>query len=255
MSDAKTMKRLALASAIGLLFGAGAALGQSSQNPSTGTQSAQGAPSGGNAAMGAGGQAAGGALNKSDQRLMTEMAQANLAEIEAGRIAQEKTQNEQVRTFAQQMVDDHTKALQDLQQLAQAKGVTLPDRPDNKHKKMAEKLGALSGASFDRRYVEQSGTGDHKKTHSLLQRVQSHATDPDLKALAAKMQPVVDQHLNTVQQLTAAVKGRGAGKAGTAAGTSGTSGATGSSGSPDSSKGGSSGGNSGGGYTQPRPGT
>lgn len=155
---------------------------------------------------------------------MVEMAQANLAEIEAARIAQSKTQNDQVRNFAQQMIDDHTRALQDLQQLAQAKGVTLPSETDRKHQKMGQKLSAMaSGQSFDRSYMAQSGVSDHKKTHSLLQRVQSRAADPDLKALAARLLPVVDQHLSSVQQLQSAMRG---GASGTASGT-GASGASG----------------------------
>lgn len=220
MSKVRTWKRLFGISAIAMLLGASGVYAQSSQNAATGGSAQSGTT------MGAG-QAASGSLSRSDRKLVTELAQANLAEIEAGRIAQGKTQNEQVRNFAQQMIDDHTKALQDLQQLAQAKGVTLPAETDSKHKKMAQRLSALSGDEFDRRYIAQSGVGDHKKTHSLLQRIESRAADPDIKALAGKLIPVVDQHLNTVQQLSASA-GRGAGS--TSSGTSGTSGTSGSSG-------------------------
>jgi putative membrane protein len=202
--------------------GSGAAGEHSGAAASPDTQSAQSGTT-----MGAG-QAASASLSRSDRKLVTQLAQANLAEIEAGRIAQGKTQNEQVRNFAQQMIDDHTSALQDLQQLAQAKGVTLPAETDSKHKKITQRLSALSGDEFDRRYIAQSGVSDHKKTHSLLQRIESRAADPDLKALAGKLIPVVDQHLNTVQQLSASA-GRGAGS--TSSGTSGTSGAAGAGGS------------------------
>lgn len=220
MSKARIWKRAAGVSAIALLFGASVASAQSTQTPSTGTQSGQGTQS----AQGATAQSTNTTVSRTDKKLMVEMAQANLAEIEAARIAQSKTQNDQVRNFAQQMIDDHTRALQDLQQLAQAKGVTLPTETDRKHKKMGQKMSAMaSGQSFDRSYMAQSGVSDHKKTHSLLQRVQSRAADPDLKALAARLQPVVDQHLSTVQQLQSAMRG---GAPGTAAGTS-TSGTSG----------------------------
>lgn len=59
------------------------------------------------------------ALNKADQKIVMDMARANMAEIEAGKLAVSKTQNAEVKTFAQQMIDDHTKALNDVKQLAQ----------------------------------------------------------------------------------------------------------------------------------------
>ncbi len=141
------------------------------------------------------------ALNSADRRILINMAQANMAEIEAGRIAQSKSQNEQVKNFAQQMIDDHTKALEDVRQLAQAKGVTLPTELDRMHKAKANRLQAYSGEGFDRAYLAQAGVADHKKNHDMLQKVQSRARDPELKALAARTLPVVSQHLSTVEQL------------------------------------------------------
>ncbi|MEN3295949.1 MAG: putative rane protein [Burkholderiales bacterium] len=139
-------------------------------------------------------------LSKKDQKMMQEMAQSNIAEIEAGKLALTKTQNEKVKSFAQKMIDDHTKAQQDLQQVAQSKGVTLPTEPDDKHKAMAKKLSGLSGDKFDQRYMAQGGLADHKKTHRLLERA-SKSTDADVKNLAAKTQPVVEEHLSMAQQL------------------------------------------------------
>ena len=142
-----------------------------------------------------------GKLSRSDQKMIMSMAQYDLAEIEMARLAQSKSQNEQVKTFAQQMIDDHTKALAEVQQVAQARGITLPTELDRKHRALADKLGALSGDAFDRAYMAQAGVADHKKNHSMLRSAQSKAKDPDVKALAARTLPVVDQHLNSAQQL------------------------------------------------------
>ena len=164
----------------------------------TGVQS--GTQAGSSTASGAGAMG-GPALSRADQKIVKDMAMSNLAEIEAARMAQGKTQSEQVKNFAQQMIDDHTKALGEVQQLAQAKGVSLPIELDRTHKRKAERMGALSGDAFDRAYMNQAGVADHKKTHALLERAQSRAKDPDLKALAARTMPIVDQHLNSAQQL------------------------------------------------------
>lgn len=163
-------------------------------------------------------------LAKSDQQLLQQLAQGNMAEIEAGKIALQKSQNTEVKAFAQQMIDDHTKGLQEVQTVAQNKGVSLPAEPDAKHKAMASKLNGLSGDAFDRTYLSQAGVDDHKKTHALVQKVQSSAKDADVKALGAKLEPTIAQHLTHVEHLNASVK---SGKS-TASGDSGTMGATGS---------------------------
>lgn len=141
------------------------------------------------------------ALTKSDQKMLMNLAQANMAEIEAARLAHGKSANDEVRQFAQQMIDDHTKVLDEIKQLAQARGVMLPSELDRSHKATANKLAALSGAAFDRAYLAKAGVSDHKKAHDMLHQAESRAKDPDLKALIARTMPVVDQHLSKVEQL------------------------------------------------------
>lgn len=141
------------------------------------------------------------ALSKADQKIVTDMARANMAEIEAGKLAVSKTQNAEVKAFAQQMIDDHTRALNDVTQLAQNKGVILPTEPDSKHKAMAAKLGKMEGAAFDRAYMAQAGVSDHTKVHGMLTKDQGRAKDPDVKALAAKMLPTVAQHLHSAKEM------------------------------------------------------
>lgn len=167
-----------------------------------------------NTAMGA--TAAGTAkLSKADKKALTDMALSNMAEIEAAKLALSKTQDQEVRTFAQQMIDDHTKAQNEVQAVAQAKGVELPTELDAKHKAMANRLEKLSGDAFDRAYMKQSGLADHKATHAKLKKGINNAKDPDVKALAAKMSPVVEQHLKSAQQLTNSHSHTATGKSGT----------------------------------------
>lgn len=143
---------------------------------------------------------AGAPVSKDDMQMMGDMANANLAEIETGKLALEKSQTPEVKKFAQQMIDDHTQAQADLRKLAQSKGVDLPNKPDKKHQAMAEKMQDKSGEEFDRMYLKQVGVNDHQKTLKLLQKVQKNANDPELKALAAKTKPIVEQHLKMGKQ-------------------------------------------------------
>ena len=145
-------------------------------------------------------------VNQGDQKILADLAQANMAEVAAAKIALQKSQSDDVKKFAQQMVDDHSKGLQEVQDVAKAKNVTLPTEPDAKHKKMADQLNSLSGAAFDKTYLADAGVKDHKAAHSALLSAEKKATDPDVKALAAKLQPVIDQHLQTVEKLAASKK-------------------------------------------------
>ena len=140
-------------------------------------------------------------LQRADQDMLRDIAQANMAEVATGKLALEKSQDGEVKKFAQMMVDDHSTALKDVQQLAQAKAMTLPSEPDTKHKAAMKAMQAMDGARFDRQYMSQAGVGDHRKTRQLLQKTQAKAKDGDLKALAGKMLPVVEQHLSHAEKM------------------------------------------------------
>lgn len=107
-------------------------------------------------------------LNAGDEKALTDLAQANINEIAAARIALNKAQTAEVKAFAQKMVDDHSSALTRVKAVAQQKGVKLPDEPDAKHKAMAGKLEKLSGDAFDQMYMEHAGVKDYKMVLSKL---------------------------------------------------------------------------------------
>jgi len=151
-------------------------------------------------------------LGKADRRALADMAMANMAEIEVGKLAQSKSQNPEVKTFAQQMIDDHGKALSEVRALAQSKDVILPTELDAMHKKTIDKLEKLSGDAFDPAYLKQAGVSEHKKTLAMLKKHQKSAKDPEVKALAGKMLPTVEQHLKAVQQIPAEKTGTASGK-------------------------------------------
>jgi putative membrane protein len=173
----------------------------------TATQGMSGQTSTGAAAAGQTAASGSGKLSKADQKIVMDMARANMAEIEAGKLALSKSQDEHVKSFAQQMIDDHTKALTDVQTVAQARGVTLPTEPDAKHKAMATKMEKLSGDAFNREYMKQAGVSDHKMVLGMLKKDQTRAKDPDVKGLAGKMLPTVEQHLKAAQSMPAGKSG------------------------------------------------
>jgi putative membrane protein len=161
-------------------------------------------------------------LAKADQKLLTDLAMANMAEIETAKLALQKTQSDRIKSFAQQMVDDHTKGLEEVRKVAAMRNVSLPSELDAKHKAMAAKLEKLTGDKFDRSYMEQAGVKAHREAHKLVSKGETSAQDSEVKALVTRLQPTIHQHLNNAEQLNAAIKG------GTTVGSSGTEGASGS---------------------------
>lgn len=178
--------------------------GASSTPPETGSTSS-GSAAGMPGTMS--GTATGTQVTRQDSLMMTHLAQANIAEIEAGRMALDKSRNEQVRKFAQQMVDDHTAALQALQTLAQDKGITLPDETDLRHKSLATALKMMSGNTFDSQYLKRVGINAHQRTIELLQKAQSDSKDAQVKAFVTKMLPGVQGHLQMARQIVVQMTG------------------------------------------------
>jgi predicted outer membrane protein len=179
----------------------------------TNSQGMEHRSSGAMGASGAAGATASGAkLSSGDAGILKDMAMANMAEIEGGKLAQSKGMSAEVKAFGQQMIDDHSANLKEVQALAEKHGVTLPTEPDAKHKAMAAKLEKMSGADFDKAYMKQAGVQDHKTVHAKLMAASKKAKDADVKALVDKTEPVVAQHLKSAESASMAKSGTAAGK-------------------------------------------
>lgn len=146
-----------------------------------------------------------------DAKQLRELAVANMAEIEAGKLALSKASNADVKKFAQKMVDDHTKQLQELQSLAQSKNVQLPTAPDAKHQRETKKLQGLSGEEFDRAYMR-AQVKDHRDAHKIAERAAKRAKDPEVRAAAGKAAPEIQDHLKMAQDIAGQQKGSASGK-------------------------------------------
>jgi putative membrane protein len=120
-------------------------------------------------------------------------AQDGMAEVALAQLALAKGQDADVKQFAQLMVDDHSKANQELTSLATAKGIKTPTDTDAKHKAAADRLSKLSGAAFDQAYI-QGMVDDHDHAVTLFRGYAEGGDDPELKAWAAKKLPTLQNH-------------------------------------------------------------
>jgi putative membrane protein len=136
-----------------------------------------------------------------DHKFAMEAAMGGMMEVELGRLAAEKGASDEVRQFGQRMVDDHTKANEDLMQVASGKGMMLPAEVGPKHRAEMQKLSSLSGERFDREYVKMM-VKDHKKDVGEFQKEAARGADPDLKSFAARTLPTLQQHLQMIQRIS-----------------------------------------------------
>jgi putative membrane protein len=140
-----------------------------------------------------------------DNRFMMEAAAGGLAEVELGRMASTKAANAEVKQFAEMMVQDHSKANDELKSIAANKGVKIPAELDADHKAVQEDLRSKVGAEFDRAYIN-AMVADHKKTVALFEAESQNGNDPEIKAFATKTLPVLRKHLEAVTALDAKIK-------------------------------------------------
>lgn len=139
-------------------------------------------------------------LSGDDRSFMTEAATGGMAEVELGRLAAEKGQSADVKKFGQRMVDDHSKANDELKQLATKKGVTLPTDLTGEQKSEKEKLSKLSGAAFDKEYMS-AMVEDHDKDVKAFQDKSKDAKDADLKAFVTKTLPTLEEHQKMAKEI------------------------------------------------------
>ena len=144
----------------------------------------------------------------SDKGFVEKAARGGLAEVQLGQLAQQKATNPEVKAMAQHIVQGHQKANQELQQMAQAKGITIPTNLDRKHEKTHEKLSKLSGAEFDKEYVK-AMVKDHKDDIEDFEKQAKRGEDPELKNWAAQTMPVLQEHLKMAQALEEQLKNQG----------------------------------------------
>jgi putative membrane protein len=155
-----------------------------------------------------------------DAKFMMTAGEGGMAEVALARLALERASSDAVKQYAQRMVDDHTKAGEELMQLASTKGITLPTGPDAKHMALIEKLRQKSGAEFDRMYVKEAGVKAHESMEKLFQKESTGGKDADAKAFAAKTLPTVQEHLRMARDMSASMMNTSA-NANTGANTSG----------------------------------
>lgn len=144
--------------------------------------------------------AAGAQAQSGDQAFVTKLAGVAMGEVELGNLAQDKASSRDVKAFAQRMIDDHRKAGDELKGIAQRKNFTWPSALPADAVALKERLSKLSGAAFDRAYIDAMVNG-HRDVLTVVKAHVQSGVDPDLKAWATKASSSVQAHLTHAQDV------------------------------------------------------
>lgn len=145
------------------------------------------------------------ATDKGDAAFAVEAANGGMAEVELGKLAQEKATNPRVKKFGEMMVMDHSKANDSLMAVAKVKNITLPSAVSPDEQKIKADLTKKTGKDFDKAYVD-AMVDDHKKDVKKFADATKSLKDPDLKAFAQKTLPVLQTHLDSITAIQKSLK-------------------------------------------------
>jgi putative membrane protein len=137
-----------------------------------------------------------------DASFFKHAAEGGIAEVDAGNLAQQKADAQNVKDFGAMMVKDHSAANEKLQSIAAAKGITLPTSASVGQMASKAKLDVLSGSTFDKSYIK-GQVRAHEQTVGLFRKEITSGQDPDAKAFAKDTLPTVRSHLKAIKAIAA----------------------------------------------------
>lgn len=143
------------------------------------------------------------AADNPDASFYKKAAEGGLAEVELGKLAQDKSPTQSVKEFGSMMIKDHSAANEKLKAIAEAKSIKLPTSPSVGQMATKTKLEVLSGKTFDKSYIK-GMVADHKEDIKEFQKEASEGQDADVKAFAAATLPTLKAHLKKIEAIAAA---------------------------------------------------
>jgi putative membrane protein len=153
-------------------------------------------------AVGGAAARAAGAVATSTEAFMNNAASATLYELEAARIALRRSHSDDVRQFAQRMLDDHGKMKSELGSFlgATESPTQPPDRPGKLHQVLLDDLEGAADEDFDHRYVSQQQTA-HREAITLFKTYEKRGQHAGLQNLCRLGLPVLEEHARMADAL------------------------------------------------------
>ncbi|MBA4852424.1 DUF4142 domain-containing protein [Emticicia sp. BO119] len=137
---------------------------------------------------------------KDDAEMVVDLASGGMFEVELAKVAVQKATSKDVKSFAQMMIDDHTKANTELKNIAEGKNIVLPTTLSNDHQKTLNDVSEKNGKDFDRKYMDLM-VEDHKKDISKFEKLADKGNDGDLRTFASKTLPTLNHHREEAERI------------------------------------------------------
>jgi putative membrane protein len=154
-------------------------------------------------ALGVSAQQAEESAQASDPLFVHSAAQSNVYEIGAGRAAVQNAERQEVKEFAQMLIDEHTRATSQLITASEELGIQpVTDMAQSQQLKL-NYLGTLQGAEFDAAFLKQQVLA-HQEAISLFETASAMVQDQQLQAFIEETLPVLQEHLRMAQELSQA---------------------------------------------------
>jgi putative membrane protein len=144
-------------------------------------------------------------LTGADETFMNKAAEGGMAEVELGKLAETRASSDAVKNFGKRMVNDHTKADDQLKSIAAQENVALPTGLSSRDQAALDRLSMLNGADFDRAYMRNM-VRDHRTDIAEFQREADHGADPNMKQFASSTLPTLQEHLRLARDAEKQVK-------------------------------------------------
>jgi putative membrane protein len=138
-------------------------------------------------------------LAQEDMEFARKAAEGGLKEVRLGELAQQQAESEEVQQFGQRMVEDHGQANEQLKQIAEQKGIELPQELPDDAQQLHDELQEKSGAEFDQAYMDEM-VSDHEEDVETFEDYVESAQDPDLRNFAEQTLPTLREHLELARQ-------------------------------------------------------
>ncbi len=141
-------------------------------------------------------------LNAIDQQFIIDAGQAGVGNTNLSQLALKRSNDPQIKQFAQAEIQEQTQVKNDLARIAPQLGVTPPKAPAAKHEAALARLSQLSGEDFNRAYMDEGGVNAHLENAAVFQREAAFGQNPALIAVANKGLPIIQKHFSTASTVT-----------------------------------------------------
>jgi len=145
-----------------------------------------------------------------DDTFAMHAASGGMAEVKLGELAEKNGSSEAVKNFGKRMVEDHSKANDQLKDVAAKNNITLPTTMNSSDRATYNRLSKLSGTQFDKAYMKDMVV-DHEKDISEFKREASAGKNEEVKTFASDTLPTLESHLKEAKSVDREVAGTNAG--------------------------------------------